>query len=474
MPVVQFATNSSKSQSLPVSSQRLVNCFAEKEPQDAKTAVAIFGCPGLTNFATCGAGPIRGMHVMGGVPYVVSGGTLYSFNSKGVATSLGSTVSGTKPVVMLDNGTQLLIINGSQGYIYSASGGFQLITDPNFHPSTSGCFFDNFFVLTWDGTNKAFISNSLDGTTYNGLAFFSTQVSSANLLSLVNQQESLLALTGTNIMTFYDAGTPIQPFQPLLGATVERGCGAALAVVKEDNSVFFLGDDLIFYRLDFGIPHRVSTHAAEDAWRSFTTVSDAVAFSYTHEGHKFVVLNFITANATWVYDIATGLWHERDSRDQNNRSYGRWRGNCVANAYNLTLVGDAYSGQIGFVDKTVSTEFGNNMVSSMSGPSMQQDRRRLFHSLFELDVESGIGATVNPGSNPQIMLDWSDDGGRTFSTPQIWQSMGKLGEYKHRLRWKRLGQSRDRRYRVQISDPVPRTVIAAHAYWRLGLTQAGE
>jgi hypothetical protein len=46
--------------------------------------------------------------------------------------------------------------------------------------------------------------------------------------------------------------------------------------------------------------------------------------------------------------------------------------------------------------------------------------------------------------------------------------MGKIGEYGKRLRWLRLGQSRNRVMKVTISDPVPRTIIANDADLRVG------
>lgn len=460
---INFATQSYQSKSLPLSAQRMVNAYVEREPSDAKSQIAVFSAPGMSLFATCGIGPVRGMWSMGGLLYVVSGQILYSVTSAGVVTTLGGAVTGTGPVAMTDNGTQLLILNGVHGYIYTVANGFQIIVDANFHAATSGTFFDNYFVMSWDGTNKYFISNSLDGTTYSGLDFASAEVLPDNVLSIVNQQESLLIFGAKTIETWYDAGTVNFPFQRVDGGTVERGTSAALSPVKEDNSVFFLGDDLIFYRLDGTLPRRVSTHAIEDAWQKYSSVSDAYSFSYTFEGHKFIVVTFITANATWIYDISTSLWHERESWDRNNNSLGRWRGSCVSNLYNKVLVGDAFSGQIGFLDNTVSTEFGNTVRVLMVGPQIHEDRKRMFISRFELDIESGVGAAIDPGSNPQVMLDWSDDGGRTFGLSQPWQSMGKIGQYRQRLRWLRQGQSRNRMYRVTISDPVRKTIIAAHA-----------
>ena len=488
--IIPLATQSYKSKALPLSSERTVNFYAEREPPDAKTQIAIFGAPGLTNFATCGTGPVRGMWTLAGVLYVVSGPTLYSVSTAGISTPVGGAISGNGVVAMSDNGTQLIIVNGVNGYIYSVANGFQVITSSNFHPATSVTFFDNYFILSWDGTNKFFISGSLDGTSYNGLDFASAEVSPDNVLAVVNQQENLLIFGQKSIETWYDAGTVNFPFQRIDGGTIERGCAAALSPVKEDNSVFFLGDDLVFYRLDGTIPRRISTHALEDAWQLYSTVADAYTFSYTFEGHKFIVLTFPTANATWVHDISTGLWHERDSVDMNNNSFGRWRGSGVPNlssVYGKILVGDAYSGVVWYIDGTTYTEGGNTMRGLMVSPVISDpDRKRVFHNRYELDIEQGVGNTgpgsdnrvyhnpyepdtVDPGSDPQIMLSWSDDGGRIFKPMQLWHSMGKLGAYRKRLRWLRMGQARNRVYALTVSDPVRRTIIASSADLSVGL-----
>src|SRR5581483_8843199 len=115
-----------------------------------------FGAPGITTFATCGNGPVRGMHVMDGVLYVVSGGFLYSVSNAAtpVVTLLGGQIDGSGLVSMDDNGAQLEIVNGTNGYIYSVSGGFLRITDANFQPANTVTFIDQFFVFDRAGTNQ--------------------------------------------------------------------------------------------------------------------------------------------------------------------------------------------------------------------------------------------------------------------------------------------------------------------------------
>ena len=305
--LVQFATQSYRAASLPVSAQRCVNFFAERQPPDAKTPVALYGCPGLVTTITIGTGPIRGMHVMGGVLYVVSGGRLYSVTSTWAATDIGGNISGTGVVSMDDNGSQLMIVNGANGYLYSTSLGFILITDADFNAAETVTFFDQRFVFDEKGTNRFFISASLDGTSYDAAQVSSAEARPDNVVAVVLNQQVLYVFGTRSTETWQDVGAANFPFERVPGGVIERGLAAAHCTAKEDNTIFFLGDDRVFYRMDGLTPKRVSTHAIEGAWRDYGTVSDAFAFAHSFGGHKFVTVTFPTENATWVYDISTGL-----------------------------------------------------------------------------------------------------------------------------------------------------------------------
>lgn len=465
---IPFATQSYKSASLPISAQRCVNCYAEQEPQDAKTPVAVLGSPGLLPFAVCGSGPVRGFNYMNGIAYVVSGQRLYSLTNGGVVADIGGAIGGSGIVSMANNGTQICIVNGLEGYIWSQTGGFQVITSVNFYPANTVTFFDNYFVFDRANSNQYFISASSDGTTFSGTDFAYAEVQSDYVLSIVNQTETLLIFGEKTIETWYDAGAINFPFLRTNGGTVERGCAALMTPIKEDNSVFFLGNDFVFYRLSGTALERVSTHAIEDAFQSYPLVSDAYTFSYTYEGHKFINLVFPTANASWVYDVATKFWHERESWDLNNNSYGRWRASTSLMAFGKVLIGDAYSGQVGYLDQNTFTEYGNTMRSIMTAPTLHKDRKLIGIPVFELDVESGVGSATGQGANPQIMLDWSHDGGRTFIAQQQWTTLGAIGAYRTRARWLGLGSSRSWVLRAMISDPVKQTVLSAHAELMMG------
>lgn len=469
MGQVQFATQSYTDTSLPVGSQRLVNLYAERCPPDAKTQVAVKGSPGVVSFGSAGSGPIRGWSLMGGVLYLVSGTSLYSMSSTGAATFLGSVISGSGPVSMDNNGTQIVIVNGVHAYEYSVAGGFTVVNDVDFNAAKTVRFIDQRFAFDWAGTNKWFVSDTLDGTSADALAFASAESHPDNVIAIEIQHETIIVFGDTSIELWQNVGAANFPFERVPGATIDRGLASAYAIAKEDNTVFFLGEDCIFYKMPAGSITRISTHALEHEWARYAVVSDAVCYSYTFAGHKFIGLTFPTQSRTFEFDIASGLWHERQSWDLNGNPMGLWRFFCVIEAYGKTLVGDAFSGAVGYLSDTTYTELGNVMQGLAVAPSIHGDLKRMFHAGFYLDVETGVGIASGQGSSPQIMLDWSDDGGHTYTDQQEWTSLGAAGAYKTRVRWKRLGWSWDRRYRVTISDPVTRTILAAHADLMMGM-----
>ena len=88
------------------------------------------------------------------------------------------------------------------------------------------------------------------------------------------------------------------------------------------------------------------------------------------------------------------------------------------------------------------------------------EKKWTFHDKLRVDLETGVGLREGQGADPQIMLRWSDDGGHTWSN-EHWTSAGKIGAFRHRAVWNRLGRSRQRIYEVVTSDPVKIVYIGA-------------
>lgn len=191
------------------------------------------------------------------------------------------------------------------------------ITAPDFLPANTVIYFDNYFITDRNGTNEWAISGLGDGTQWSGLDVAQAQANADLVLAVVNYHEQLLIFGQKTVEVWYDSGAANFPFQRYDGAFIQRGLAAPLALVQEDNTVFWLGEDGLFYRLEGYKPMRISTFAMEHAWAQYDTISNATAFVITIEGHKFIFLTFPDGPATWCYDISSGieepLWHERES-----------------------------------------------------------------------------------------------------------------------------------------------------------------
>ena len=360
---------------------------------------------------------------------------------------------------------QLIIVDGTNGWIFDTTNGLQQITDPDFFSADVVDFQDQFFVLNRAGTGQFFLSNLNNGLAYLGTDIATAEGDPDNLVALISNRRELWLFGTETIEIWYNSGNADFPFSRFEGGFLERGLAAAFSIAEDDNSLFWLAEDRIFYRADSATQQlRISQHGIEEALRKYAVISDACAFIYTMEGHKFYVCTFPSVlnpdrqpGVTWVYDITTELWHERSSVGM-----GRWRVNVYADAYGKHLVGDFDRGRIGELDLDTFTEYGEVMQGQATGPVVYADRKRIFHHRFELDVDAGHGLTSGQGSDPQVWLDYSDDGGHTWSERKPFFAIGKIGAYLNRLRWLRLGQSRQRIYRLTVSDPVKRSIVAAH------------
>lgn len=551
---------------------RMVNLYPEVVPEAGKEAAWLQRAPGLRLLATFPTGPIRGMWQYGDYGYVVAGTKLYRVDVDWTYEELGN-VSGVSPVNMVDNGTQLFIAAGANGYIYNntslvlscnttngspnittadtsqlwvglpVSGAgipvgatissitnattfvisanatatatgvdltisplFSQITDPDFPGAVGVGFLDGYFVFNEPNSQRFWVTASYNGLSIDALDFASAEGSPDDLVTLIVDHREVWLFGVNTVEVWYNAGLPDFPLQRIQGAFNEIGCLAAYSVAKLDNGLFWLGRDArgngIVYRSKGYTGERISTHAVEWQIQQYATLSDAVAYTYQQDGHSFYVLNFPTANTTWVYDVATGAWHERAGWENNE--FTRHRGNCQMNFNNEIVIGDYVGGGIYAYDLEVYTEAGSVqkwLRSWRALPTGQNNLKRTTQHSLQLDCEAGVGLsgytqaevneiiyirdrqndiiyarggdplyirdyqtyTITIGADAQVMLRWSDDGGHTWSN-EHWKSLGKIGQTGYRTIWRRLGMTlklRDRVYELSGTDPVKIAIMGA-------------
>jgi Phage stabilisation protein len=389
--------------SINAADNRIVNLFAEAIPEGSggKEAGFLLRCPGLRLIATVGDGPIRGLWVTNGIAYVVSGSEFYSLTTNYTATLIGS-VTGTGPVSMADNGTQLFIACNPDSFIYNTSTAvFGQITDADFPGAGSVGYLDGYFVFNEPDSQKFWVTSLLDGTSIDPLDFASAEGYPDNVIALIVDHREIFLFGNNSVEVWYDAGTPDFPLARIQGAFMEVGCAAAYSVAKLDNSVFWLGSDArgrgIVYRANGYTPARISTNAVEYAIQNYGNITDAIAYTYQQDGHPFYVLIFPSAQATWVYDVSTQLWHERAGFE--NGDFTRHRSNCQMAFNSEVVVGDYEDGRLYAFDLDVYADDDQIQKWLRSWRALatgQNNLKRTAHHSLQLDAETGVGLNAYP------------------------------------------------------------------------------
>lgn len=461
MPRIPWALQSYKHRNLPISAQQIINWFPEQEPRDAAAPVVLLPTPGVRLFTTLPESGIRGRHVMQGRLYVVFGARMYAVDINGSFGDIGA-IPGVGPVDMDDNGTQLGISVTSTGdlfYFTPATGVLAQVTDVDFVSAISVACLGGYTICARVDSNTFAWSAIGDMAAWDALDFASAEGASDNVVRIkrVNEQLWLFGERTTEVWT--QSGNPDAPFQRLNGAFIERGIAGAFSYASRLSVPYWLGDDRVVYMGTGTAPTRISTHAIEQVIGGYETVDDARGFIYEQEGHVFYCLTFPDGGDTWVYDAITQSWHERESEAA---AYGGcWRCLDAAAFGGAVIAGDLSDGRLYVVDPTAYAEDGDEIIRVATSAPLINEGKRTFFPLIEADMQTGVGLVSGQGSDPECWMTFSDDGGRTWSYAKP-AKLGKIGQHRARVIWRRNGQSRERVFRLQMSDPVMTALIAAN------------
>ncbi|MDH2239071.1 hypothetical protein N5K27_22440 [Pigmentiphaga sp. GD03639] len=456
-----------RTRSLNQSAQRLVNWRLVLTEKGGKSRGALYPTAGMRRLSTVGDGPIRGFKTTGGRLYVVSGAELYELDTAFNAKLLGTLATSTGRVGMAASESQLLIVDGTGGYLVEISTGtFSVIDDEDFPRGVQQAVYMNgLFIVGVDGTTgRIYWSALLDGSSWNGLDFATAEGDPDILVAMIVDHGELWLYGTVTAEIWMFTGDSDQPVERQGNAALEQGCAATWAVTKADNSTFWIGrnneGEGMAFRANGYQPVRISDHGVEYAWAQYERLDDAQAYAYQQEGHSFVVFIFPSADATWVYDVAANEWFEWLSFDAKTGEFHRHRSACYAHFARTEIVGDYENGRLYALDLGAMTNDGKTIKRVRATFCTNDSPVRAFYGLFQVDVEAGVGLNLGQGADPQMMMRFSNDGGHTWSNVRT-RSLGKMGEYRRRARWERNGSAWNRVWEISITDPVPAVVLGA-------------
>jgi hypothetical protein len=125
------------------------------------------------------------------------------------------------------------------------------------------------------------------------------------------------------------------------------------------------------------------------------------------------------------------------------------------------LVGDWASGKIYEMGKGIYDDDGNPIRRLRRTPHLANEGNWIYYRSMLIDMATGIGNIVNPGQDPQVMIRWSNNWGRTWGNTH-YVSAGRMGEYNTRVHLHQMGRARGRTFEIVVSDLVPWDIVEGY------------
>lgn len=402
---------------------RLINWYAEQAPEDPSRAVNYIPRPGHDAFATLSGGTVpQGLFyqpgVAGGHVYAVASGNVYQVTNAGVVTTLGTINSTTEAVRFAATITQLFLLVGSSVYEITDSA----VTLQTIAALTGEVLVDiagiNGRIVFLAADGDFYWSEILDGDNVLGLNLANAEANADGGVALVVDKQELWLLGERTIEPQVDTGQAAEfTFARVTGALIDRGCTSRHTVLREDNTIFWLGEDGVFYRANGYTPQRISTSGEEERFQ--TEIQDGNgssirAWFYTNNGHKFIGVR--TPNqGCHVYDLATERWHEQ--KTTGSTTYAPFQ--IVMGPSNKPFALEA--GFLRQLNPSTYTDAGTAITRE--GTPYLPARRAAPMFNFALDV-------ADPTAS--FTLETSDDDGTTHKSrgsqtaPHKWRSLGRV------------------------------------------------
>ncbi|MBM4072337.1 MAG: hypothetical protein FJ271_25925 [Planctomycetes bacterium] len=464
-----FVNGAYRSQSPIADDERTINWYPEPiESDGATTRIALYPTPGSNLWCSVtesAAG--RAAFAMNGRCFFVIGTKLVEVYSDKTYTVRGTLEVDLNPATICSNGEnadQLFITSGGKGYCYALN--TNTLTEVIASGCTMGAMSYSYFQYLDASTSKFYISEPADGLTWDATQVQGRTIGPDPWKALVVSGGQTWLLGEQTSEVWYNGDEDPFPFVPdQSGGLVKVGIAAPFSVCVANDAVTWLATTkeggLQVMSARGVVPQRISDFALEFALASYGDVSGATGETYRELGHTFYVLSFPSAGITWVYDFATGKWHQRGTWIEENSAYDAWRPTWHAAAFDdgVHLWCDRETGNIYEVNTDYYVDVDDRVLRRVRrSPTLEAEGQWLTHSVLEVVAETGLGLQSGQGSNPQVLLTYSDDGGKTWSNERS-ESLGAVGQYRRRVQFWKLGGSYRRTYEIVVTDPIPVRVL---------------
>lgn len=376
--------------------------------------------------------------------YRVMGSKLCRVEENGTVIELGD-VGDDGRQVSLAYSFERLAIASNENLFYLTDNVLEQVTDPFLGRVLDVVWIDGYFMTT-DGEFLV-VTELNDPFVVNPLKYGSSEIDPDPVVALVKQRNEIYAVNRYTIEVFDNLGTPNFPFGRIEGAQIQKGAfGSHCAIAYEEGVAFVgsgVGESPGVYLAGKGSAQKVSTREIDDILSEYTEqqLSEVVLEVVSDRSHPLLWIRL--PDQTLVFDLKTSqsaqtsVWFIMDSGQ--NIPY---RAIDVIWCHDDWQVGDYLTFDVGVLDDTIATHFGNVVPWEFSTKIVYgEGNGALFHSLELV----GLPGRVAFGQDATITTSYSLDG-RTWSQERP-LPLGERGNRGQRLVWRRQGSMRN--YRIQ-------------------------
>jgi hypothetical protein len=405
--------------------------------------------PGCTIMAT-DSGANRGITIFNNELYKVSGSTLSRVSSAGSVTDIG-TITGFNRCGFANDGTTLIITTGGTGYQYDGTT-LSIISDSDYQNANTVAYINQ--QMVYDGNGGKFqVSNVGAPTAIENNNFATAESAPDDTLRVLAFNERVYLFGTDTLETWYNSGSGNPPFARVQGGTMNVGLEAIHSVATTDDYFYFLSNDNRVYRVSSHQVENITTIAVSHQLDFISYKEDAIGQIYRIEGQNIYVLTFPNGNKTFAFNEQNGAWFNLST----NADEDRYIGEDYVEIYGKRLIADAI-GNIHELSLTTYTDNGEVKIQErifgpLNGIAINAPGERFLMSWLDIIMELGVGLVTGQGTNPQLMVSASFDGGKTFSTEND-VLIGRQGDGRIKARWWHCESFYDGFFRIRCSDHV--------------------